>query len=87
MYDRKIFNEIDEIDHFTKAIRGGTPLDRQKAAVLIKTNAAKYGFVGAVNARFTANGDDLSDLTDNELYDGLVAVRNAMSKNVGIKGF
>ena len=32
MYNGVIFNEID---HFTKAVRGGRPLDRKSAAALI----------------------------------------------------
>ena len=35
MYNGVIFNEIDELDHFTKAVRGGRPLDRKSAAALI----------------------------------------------------
>lgn len=35
MYNGVIFNDIDELDHFTKAVRGGRPLDRKSAAALI----------------------------------------------------
>lgn len=87
MYNGVIFNEIDELDHFTKAVRGGRPLDRKSAAALIKKYAAEYDCVGALDSRFTANGEDLGSMTEAKLYDGFVEVRNAMTGLVGIKGF
>lgn len=82
-----IFNEIDEIDHFTKAVRGGRPLDRKSASALIKKYAAEYDCVGALDSRFTANDEDLGSMTEAQLYDSLIEVRNAMTGLVGIKGF
>ena len=87
MYDGVIFNEIDEIDHFTKAVRGGRPLDRKSAAALIKKYAAGYDCGGALDSRSTANGEDLGSMTEAQRYDSRVEVRNAMTGLVGIKGF
>lgn len=46
-----------------------------------------YDCVGALDSRFTANGEDLGSMTEAKLYDGFVEVRNAMTGLVGIKGF
>ena len=87
MYDLQLFNEIDDIDHFTLAVRKGKPFDRAKAIGFIRRYAARYDYVAALNARFDATGDELTDLDDQALYDCLILIRDAMAGHVGIQGF
>lgn len=87
MYDLQLFNEIDDIDHFTLAVRKGRPFDRAKAIGFIRRYAARYEFVAALNARFDAADDELTDLDDQALYDCLILIRNKMAGHVGIQGF
>ena len=87
MYDLELFNEIDDIDHLTLAVRKGKPLDRPKAVDLIRRNAARYDYVAALNERFDAAGESFDDFDDQTLYDSLILIRDEMVKHVGVKGF
>ncbi len=87
MYDLEQFNEIDDIDHLTLAVRKSKPLDRKKAVDLIRRNAARYACVAALNERFDAAGEAFDELDDAALYDCLILIRDEMVKHVGIRGF
>lgn len=87
MYDLELFNEIDDIDHFTLAVRKGKPFDRQAAIAFIRRYAARYSYTAALNERFDAVGETFDSFDDRALYDSLIAMRDEMVKHVGIKGF
>lgn len=87
MYDIKLFNEIDDIDHFTLAIRRGDSLDRGRAIYFIKKYAACYDYVSALDARFDCASESFEKFGEKELYDSLINIRNAMASHVQIKGF
>ncbi len=87
MYDLELFNEIDDIDHFTLAVRKGRPLDRKAAIGLIRRYAARYGFVATLDARFDAVGETFDGFDNRALYDSLVLIRDEMVRHVGIRGF
>ena len=87
MYDLELFNEIDDIDHFTLAVHKGRPLDRKAAIDLIRRYAARYGFVAALDARFDAVGETFDGFDNRALYDSLVLIRDEMVRHVGIRGF
>ena len=87
MYDLELFNEIDDIDHLTLAVRKGKPLDRKKAADFLRRYAARYAYVSALNERFDAPGECFDELDDRALYDSLILIRDEMVKSVGIQGF
>ena len=87
MYDLELFNEIDDIDHFTLAVRKGKPFDRKTAIDLIRRCAARYDCVAALDARFDAVGETFDGFDDCALYDSLVRMRDEMVRHVGIGGF
>ena len=87
MYDLELFNEIDDIDHFTLAVRKGKPFDRKTAIGLIRRYAARYDCVAALDARFDAVGETFDSFDDRALYDSLVRLRDEMVRHVGIRGF
>ena len=87
MYDPELFNEIDDIDHLTLAVRKGKPLDRRKAVDFIRRYAARYACVAALDERFDAAGESFADLDDPALYDCLIRIRDEMVKHTGIPGF
>lgn len=87
MYDLELFNEIDDIDHFTLAVRKCRSLDRKAAIDLIRRYAARYDYVAALDARFGAVGETFDSFDDRALYDSLVLMRDEMVRHVGIKGF
>ena len=87
MYDLELFNEIDEIDHFTLAVRKGRPIDRKTAIGLIRRYAARYSYAAALDGRFDAVGETFDGFDDRALYDSLVRMRDEMVRHVGIRGF
>lgn len=87
MYDIKLFNEIDDIDHFTLAIRRGAALDRDRAIYFIRKYAACYDYVSALDARFDAATGSFDEFGEKELYDSLINIRNVMAAHIQIKGF
>lgn len=87
MYDLELFNEIDEIDHFTLAVRKGRPFDRKAAIALIRRYAARYPYVAALDARFDAVGETFGSFDDQALYESLIRMRDEMAGHVGIRGF
>ncbi len=87
MYDLELFNEIDDIDHFTIAVRQGKPFSRSKAIDFIRRYSARYAYVAALNERFNANGETFIDFNNQALYDSLIRIRNEMVKHTGIPGF
>ena len=87
MYDPELFNEIDDIDHLTLAVRKGRPLERKKAADFIRRYAARYAYAAALNERFDAPGESFDSFSDQALDDCLILLRNEMVKHVGIPGF
>ena len=87
MYDIKLFNEIDDIDHFTLAIRKGAALDRGKAIYFIKKYAACYDYVKAVDDRFDCATETFDGFGEKDLYDSLIKIRDAMAAHTQIKGF
>ena len=87
MYNKILFNEIDEIDHFTIAIRKGADFNREKAVAFIKKYSSYYSFVENLEDCFNKNGEDFSNYSNDELYAFLIEIRDEMAKNVEIKGF
>ena len=87
MYDLQLFNEIDEVDHFTLAVRNGKPFDRKTAIDFIRRCAARYDYVAALNERFDAVGETFDSFDDRTLYAFLIRIRDEMVRRVGIKGF
>ncbi len=87
MYDLELFNEIDDIDHFTLSVRNGKPFERETAIDLIRRSAARYRYVAALNERFDAVGETFANFDDQTLYNFLILTRDEMVRHVGIKGF
>ncbi len=87
MYDLELFNEIDDIDHFTLAVRKGASFDRKTAIGFIRRYAAKYNYVAALDEQFDAVGETFDSFDDRALYDSLVRMRDELFKHVGIGGF
>ncbi len=87
MYDLELFNEIDDIDHFTLAVRKGKPFDRKAAIAFIRRYSARCDYAAALDERFAAVGETFDGFDDRALYDSLVMMRDEMVRHVGIEGF
>lgn len=87
MYDIKLFNEIDDIDHFTIAIRQGREFNRSRAIYFIRKYSSYYDYVNAIDSRFDESGQTFEDFTNDDLYNSLILIRDEMVKHVEINGF
>lgn len=81
MYNLQLFNEIDDIDHFTLAVRKGKDFDRDKAVWFIKRYSSYYPFVEKLSPNFNKSGESFDGFTDKELYAFLIKIRDEMAKN------
>lgn len=82
--DLSILKDVDEIDHVTVHYRReGTPLDKKEAVRLIKKDAAAYKAAGKTDLGFDPTFLTENDLSERELYEALVKIRESLMDSIG----
>ena len=82
--DLSVLKDVDEIDHVTVHYRrSGKPLDKKEAVRLIKKDAAAYKEAGMIDFGFRPEFIHAEELSEQELFEALTRLREALMKKIG----